>query len=625
MDPRLLKYYNRELQHVREMGAEFAAEFPKIAARLGLEGFECADPYVERLLEGFAFLAARIQLKMDAEFPEFTQHLLSMVYPDFLAPTPSMAVVQLQPDPGEATLADGYVVARGSALRSPLGKGDVTPCEFRTAHDVTLWPIETAEAEYFSGTRDVAGLDKSLAQESRAGIRIKLRTTAGLAFDAIALDSLTLYLRGGGDVPMRLYEQFMANAVGIVVRPAKRPAPWQHVIERSNIGTVGFDQEHSLLPYGPRSFQGHRLLHEYFAFPERYMFVEIGGLGPAVRRCKDQEIEIVVLLRKTEPALANAIDAANFALFCTPAINLFPRRADNIHLTERDHEYHVVPDRTTPMDFELWDVTEVVGSGTSAEGGIEFLPFYTRRNPATHKSRGAYYTLRRVPRLLSSSQQRQGPRSSYIGGETFISLVDAEEAPFRSDMRQLALSTLCTNRDLPLHLSVGVGRTDFTVQSGAPVVAVRALSGPTKPRASRAEGELAWRLVSHLSLNYLSLTESEDGQGAAALRELLMLYGGDAEASLQKQVEGVQSVASLPVNRRLLVSGRAVYARGLEVTLGFDEAAFEGSGVFLLGSVLEKFFAKYVSINSFTETVVRTRERGELIRWPVRTGIRHAL
>ena len=144
MHPRLLEYYNQELGHIREMGAEFAREFPKIAARLSMEGLEVADPYVERLLEGFAFVASRTQLKLDAEFPRFTQHLLEIVYPHYLAPTPAMMIVEFQPRAGDPALGEGVAVPRGSALRSVIPKGEQTACEFRTAHDVTLWPIELA-------------------------------------------------------------------------------------------------------------------------------------------------------------------------------------------------------------------------------------------------------------------------------------------------------------------------------------------------------------------------------------------------------------------------------------------------------------------------------------------------
>src|SRR5262245_31164084 len=175
MDPRLLRYYNRELQHIREMGAEFAKEYPKIAARVGLEGIECADPYVERLLEGFAYLGARVQLKVDAEFPTFTQHLLQVVYPHYLAPTPSMAIVQFQPDLKEAGLAQGYTIPRHTALRSVVGKDDRTPCDYRTAHATQLWPLEITEAKYFGSVAGLAAIGVPVVEGVRAGLRLTLR------------------------------------------------------------------------------------------------------------------------------------------------------------------------------------------------------------------------------------------------------------------------------------------------------------------------------------------------------------------------------------------------------------------------------------------------------------------
>ena len=237
----------------------------------------------------------------------------------------------------------------------------------------------------------------------------------------------------------------------------------------------------------------------------------------------------------------------------------------------------------------------------------------------------AFYTVHRLPRLLSSHQRRVGPRSSYIGSELYLALVDADEAPYSGHLQQLAVSTLCTNRDLPLHMPVGRGETDFTLNSGAPIKAVRCVTGPTHPRPSRAHGDTAWRLISHLSLNYLSLMDHDDQQGAMALRELLALYGDLAEASVRKQIDGMISVRSQPVTRRAPVPGPIAFARGLEVVVNLDESAFEGAGAFLLGAVLERFFAKYASINAFTETVVRSTERGEIMRWPARIGRRQIL
>jgi type VI secretion system protein ImpG len=625
MDPRLLRYYNRELQYVREMGAEFAREFPKVAGRLGLDTFECADPYVERLLEGFAFMAARVHLKLDSEFPRFTQHLLEIVYPHYLSPTPSMATVQMRPNLSEGALAQGYQVPRGTTLRSLLGRGEQTACDYRTGHDVTLWPLELTHVEYTGYVGDLG--DIRLPGRARGALRLKLRTTAGLNISDLALDDLTLFLRGSDELPLRLYEQLLGHALAVVARPTTRPTPWQHVVIDRPTMPVGFEDDEALLQYGPRSFQGYRLLQEYFAFPARYLFVKLGGLAPAVRRCTGSEIEILVLTDLHDRALDGVLGVDNLALFCTPAINLFPRRVDRIHLTEATNEYHVVPDRTRPMDYEIYSIKDVIGFGSSADVKQSFHPFFAWNDHTTSDEAPAYYTIERQPRTLSTRQRAQGTRSSYVGSEVFMALVDPDEGPYRSSLRQLAIDTLCTNRDLPLHLAVGQGWTDFTLESGAPVESIRCLAGPTSPRASFAHGDTSWRLVSHLSLNYLSLVDGAAGAGekASALRELLSLYADATDATTRRQIDGLRSTACAAITRALPVPGPTTFGRGLEVSITCDEGAFEGSGVFLLGAVLERFFAKYVSINSFTETVLRTVQRGEIMRWQARTGLRQTI
>ena len=619
MDPRLLGTYNRELQYLREMGGEFAREFPKIAGRLGLESLECSDPYVERLIESFAFLAARVQLKIDDEFPRFSQHLLQMVYPHMLAPTPSMAVLELQPNLAEGALADGFRVARGAVLRSLAGRGAETACEYRTAHEVTLWPLELVGAEYTSFLADLGSL--RLSGKGKAALRLRLRAAAGLTMEQLALENLPIFLRGSDEIAMRLYELLMAHTVALVARPGGAGQPGCQVVAEASVGPLGFDDEQALLPYGPRCFQGYRLLQEYFAFPSRYMFVALDGLQPAVRRCADREIEIIVVFDTPDPRLEKAVGPAQFALFCTPAVNLFPRRADRIHLGASASEYHVVPDRTRPMDFEVHTVTEVVGYGTGSDEKQEFLPFYATSDQ-TPAAGTAYYTVHRQPRVLSAKQRAQGARSSYVGSEVFLALVDPDEAPFRSQLKQLAVAVTCSNRDLPLHLPLGQGASDFSLETGAPVAAIRCVAGPTPPRPSYAHGDPTWRLISHLSLNYLSLTDAADGGGAKALRELLALYGDSGDAVIRRQIEGVRSVTSQTVTRRLPLPGPAAFARGTRVTLTCDETASEGMGVFLLGAVLERFFSKYASINSFTETALQTVQRGEIARWPARIGRR---
>ncbi|CAG9214648.1 Protein ImpG/VasA [Burkholderia gladioli] len=629
MDPRLLRYYNRELQHVREMGAEFASAYPKIAGRLGMEGFECADPYVERLLEGFAFLAARVQLKLDAQYPVFTQHLLEMVYPHYLSPIPSMAVVQLHPDTAEDLPPAGHAVARHTVLRSLTGFGERTACEYRTAHEVRLWPLELAEARYFDtpAALAAAGLVPPPGRAARAGLRLRFRTLAGAEAKMLALDTLPVYLAGADELPALLYEQLLANGLGYTVRTASASegefVELRH--ERAALRASGFDEEQAMLPYGSRSFSGYRLLQEYFACPERFRFVEFTGLRALLARARGKEFEIVVWLDRSVARLHNAIDAGNFRLFCTPAANLFERRADRIHLQGGRTEYHILGDRTRPMDFEVHSVLEVQGYGDRQEPEQRFLPFYDSNSRNWHGGQAAFYTLRREPRLLSTRQKQNGARSSYVGSETFIALVDGKDAPYATSLRQLGLRLLCTNRDLPLHMPVGKSYTDFTLDTDAPVASIRCVAGPTRPRAPVATGETAWRLISHLQLNYLSLLEDEGEQGAASLREMLGLYHDEFDAAARRQVEGIRQASARPVTRRVPVPGPITYGRGLEITLTCADAAFEGSSAFLLGSVLQHFLARYVSLNAFTETVLRTQERNEVARWPATPGKRPIL
>jgi type VI secretion system protein ImpG len=618
----LLEYYNRELRYLRELGGEFARDYPKVAGRLGLDAFECADPYVERLLEGFAFLAARVQLKIDAEFPRFTEHLLEMLCPHYLGPTPSMAVVQLRPDPKQGAPSGGFLVPRGTALTSNLRGGEATPCEYRTGHDVILWPLELTKVSHTSYVADLGNRVSSGRQAIKGSLRLRLRTTNGTPFSALSLDRLPVFVRGSDAMSLRLYELLVCGSVGVGGR-----SPSENAITGSLVGTVrplGLDDDQSLLPSVARSFHGYRLLHEYFAFPNRFLFAELSGLRDCVRRCNGQEIELVVALDRHDPAIEAAINADHLSLFCAPAINLFPRKADRIHLNDREHEYHVVADRSRPLDFEVHSVLDVSGFGSKGDLRRKFAPFYGSHASPASPEESAFFTVQRRPRL-TASRQGNGPRSSYLGGEVFIALVDGNEGPFRSDLRQLAVETLCTNRDLPLRMPVGEGRTDFFLESGAPVESVRCVAGPSAPHPSHAWGETSWRLISHLSLNYLSLTDSPDGRGAATLRELLHLYGDLSDAGVRRQVEGVRSAVGRPIVRRLPLDGPASFARGVEVTLECDESAFEGTSVVLLSLVLDRFFANYVSLNSFTETVLRSVQRGEIVRWPMKIGRRPTL
>jgi len=621
MNSQLLEHFNRELRHLREVGGEFARAFPKIAGRLGMEGIEVQDPLVERLIEGAAFLAARIQVRLDAEFSEFSHHLLEMLYPHYLAPTPAMLVAQFQPVLADANLAVGSPVERGTKIRSVVDQTEATACEFVTAHSVTLWPIEVLAASYFSHAPDLS-LDRvNLPRPCRGGVRIKLRCSAGLSFAQTAIDSLCFFLGGADEgVACKLHELIGSRSLlgALCVINSPRAPAVHHLIPPEQLRLIGFDDEQALLPLPARNFGGYRLLQEYFAFPQRYLFWQIDGLAPAVKRNPGSEMELVLLFANNEPSLEKVVDSSNFLLNCTPAINLFEKTIDQVDLSETRHEFHVVADRTRPLDYEIYDLTELEGYGMGVDSRQIFLPFYADYHAGETAAPG-FFSLRRTPRLPADIRRR---RTGYVGSEVFLSLVDPQAAPYKAELRQLSLRARCTNRDLPHFLQFGAAQGDFSLEIAAKVEATRCVKGPSRPYPALADGALAWRFISLLSLNYLSLLDVNADEGAAALREILSLHLKTPDPEMRRQVEGLRSVRCEQVVARLPMPGPLCFGRGIRASLEVDELHFEGGSAFLLGSVLERFLARHVTINSFSETVLRSPTRGEIMHWPARCGLR---
>lgn len=620
MNRAFLELYNEELRHIRERAAEFAIAYPKIAGRLAIDPEArdaCPDPFVERLLEGFAFLSARVQLKLEAEFPRFTQGILETVFPDYMAPWPSATIVRFEPKWSDPSLLEGALVPRKAALDSLRLKDEPTTCRFTTAHEVRLYPFEVSEAVYH--TRNLAELKlNSLGVACRAALRIrlKMRGPDDQTLDKVLCDRLPFYLHGEDHLPATVLEEIMARGMGVIVREAG-----DHNHKRSTrLGSdalehAGFAEDEAMLPFSPRSFQGHRILREHFLLPQRNLFVALKGLRAAIAKLNGRAFDLIIPLSERREALENFVTPGLFQLYCTPAVNLFHRRSDRVPLGPGFTEYQVVIDRNRTLDYEVYAITDVVGYGKESSDQIPFHPFYLQ--PAHAPNLGGFYSVNRLPRTLSEKEKKFGAKSSYPGSEVFLSLVDPHAAPFSPNLAQLGVQAWCTNRHLPISMPVGLSDTDFQPEQHLASGSIRCLVRPTTPMPSFAEGRHAWRAISHLSLNYLSMVEKGE-DGAEAMRELLRLYM--VGRASQAVVDGVHGIKSKPALVRSPGGGPVVFIRGLDVELTLDEDRYAGQGIFPFAAAIEQFLARHVSINGFTRLSLRTAQRREVMTWPPRVG-----
>jgi type VI secretion system protein ImpG len=625
MDPRLLDYYNQELIYMREMAGEFAQSHPKIARRLGMQAGEVADPYVEWIIESFCFMSARMQIKLDAEFPRFTERLLEVIYPNYVAPTPSMAVARLFPSRTEGNLAEGFLVERGSAFTARVPDGERTACQFRSGQDVTVYPLDIVDARLTGIPPDIPSLDRYVAADVqvRGALRLRLRMTgdANIA-DLKGLDRLPIYLAGDEQVASHLFELLHTAGIASLTGTPGELGRALHAVTSNAVAHEGLGTDQGLLPLTWSSFHGHSLLHEYFACPSRFYFFSLTGLEAGLRRISGKEVEIVVLLDRAPDTLANLVDASRFALFCTPVVNLFRQRTDRIELSQGETEFHLVPFRLHPLDYEVFAVDNMTGQVAATADQLGFRPLYQTLNN-DEGNYGRYFSIRRERRLMSDSARRYGTRTPYVGTETFISLVDQNEAPYPESIRYLSVDAWLTNRDLPSLVPYN-GMVDLTVSESAPLDGIGLIRAPSAPKAPYAERDMAWRLIRQLNFNYLPLGDLDHRAGGQGLRDLLRMFLTGEDESQQRQVQSLVGVKTKPVTRRLPGGGPLVFGRGIECSLTIDESGFSGTSPYLFGLILEHYLARHVSINVFTQTELHSMQRGRVARWPVRMGTRGA-
>lgn len=598
MDDTLLNYYERELNYVRQMGAEFAGKYPKIAGRLQLEHDQSSDPHIERLIEAFAFISGRIHKKIDDDFPAITGSLFNVIYPHYNNPIPSVTIVQFEPIMQNITEA-GYLLEGGTKLHSKPVDGTI--CQFKSCQPVQIWPVEVVAAAIKE--------PETLVKDAQQAIHLQLKTGNNISFGDLEWKNARFFLHGQDQHVFQLYELLCNNVCQVeCIQKSGEGAPEILRMAPSAIKPVGFEDEEGILPFSKRSFPGYRLLFEYFCFPERFLFFELQGLD-RIKKVKDgTTLDIWIYLNKL--AKSNLIVTKDtFCLNAAPAVNLFSKTAEPIRVEQRKTEYQVVPDLRKRQSTEVYSIDRVSASSTvTTDLQYEYKPFYSMRHHLSNEKSGDRKAYWHIQRRLSGKKDDNGT-------EVFLSFTDLDFKPADPGVEIMLLHTTCTNRDLPAKLPFGAKGGDFDLDLAAPIARVNGLMKPTPCRRPSLSGGLHWRLISHLSLNYLSIIEG----GEESLQEILRLYDFDNSPTTRQQIGGIISLKSQYITKRM---GRSL-GRGVQVEIEFDEDKYVGTGLYLFASVLERFLGQYVSVNSFSQLVARTIQKSEVLKqWPPRSGNR---
>lgn len=610
MSDDLLPYYHNELDWFRRMAPEFALKYPKIAGRLRLGTETCEDPHVERMIEAFSFLNARIRHKLDDDFPEISDAFLEVLYPHYLRPIPSMSIVQFGLAPGKGSGSKGYTLPAETSLDTDPIDGE--PCRFRTCYPVTLWPFQMEVASL--NARPTPAPASPRGPEAVSILRLKLKLTAlDLPIGKLELTQLRFFLQGLPHHTLSLYELLFNNVLEIAIaRSAQDPQPI--ILGRDAIRPVGFGSEEGMLPYSARSAVGFRLLSEFFVFPQKFQFFELTGLDPAQLSEYSDTLEIYFYLNRSSGDLERNVSAETFQMGCSPVVNLFRQRAEPIQLTNTVHEYRLVPDVRRPQAMEVYSIDRVVATSPDGEK-CEYLPFYAmRRGTKLEKLHGFWHATRR------SGGAPTDPTDQ--GTELFLSLVDLNREPAVLGGWTLDVQTTCLNRDLPSRLPFGGGQPSLQLSQGSGIVTrLLCLTAPTRTLRPPRRHKAQWRLISHLALGHLPIVDGESG--ADEFREMLHLYDFKESNETRQAIEGLVSIETRRGTARIPGTVANGFCRGMEVDVEFDPRLLSGNESYLFASVIEAFLGQYVTINSYSRLSLKYKGReGAVKRWPPRAGER---
>lgn len=655
MNKKIISYYNKELRFLREMGQEFATQYPKIASRLKLNANETPDPYIERLLEGVAYLTARTQLKIDAEYPRFVQRILEVVYPQFLHPTPASTIVQFD----TATHYNVNVVnklRRGHLLASlPIEvDNNIVRCSFSVTQDTELTPIKL-ETSLYTNSLDYLPELKEKVQPNLSALRLDFSIRSSNKCSELTPEELVLYL--GSDLPVasQLLSLLMTSCNHIVCHSFEDARKWHYVLEEKPYHK-GFAKEEALIFDLNKSISSLRLMQEYIQLPEKFLFVSQPGISQALKRAEEDGklatsasqtedlitevginkrvmghekrwFSISFLFDQYVPELTQLLKKHDIAINAAPVVNLFHKKSIRFPITMQEVEHHVVVDRVQPLNFEIHSMERAKGFDKFNNQQISFNPIYKAADQgmfASSTSNNAFFSMRREKRASSSLTGQYGGRTSYLGSEVYLSMMNQGKSVFNLDIDHLSVQAWCTNRDLPLILTRSK-ESDFSVETALPVQAIHIIANMTKPVEAVSEDQTLWSLLNQLNLSYISLAEHSDKDSTLLLKELLLAFPHENNEFYKSEVNSIKQLKVEPIMRTVRHRGAGSLVKGIAVELTFDENLMAGIHPYLFASILRQYFKRSISINSFVELRVFTVQKGQIIEWKELIGEKASL
>jgi type VI secretion system protein ImpG len=594
LDP-FFDYYQRELNYLRYAGAQFARKYPKIARRLDLTGTQSADPHVERLLESFAYLTARLQRDIDDQFPRFSEALLGVLYPQFVHPIPSCTIARFEANTQGGKATSHTRIDRHMPLFTRTNDGTV--CHFRTVYPVELLPITISRVEVVFGSSHER---LPVVLQSSQLLRIHMKSLAG-TFAEMNLSRLRFYIAGNRLVKTTLLESLLTAQMPLVIE--HHTSDMAQVIPPSALRHVGFAEGEEVLPWPVQAHPAYRLLFEYFHFPEKFFFIEIEDRALAM---DTSDMVLLLPLHPRTPINPKDVGTNNIVLGCTPIVNLFPKTTEPLVLTHRSYEYRLVADQRLENSTEIYAIQEVIAAFDGQNKTETYMPYFSY-NHYQHKNQQKMFWIARRTAVN---------RLDFGGTDVFLSFVDFAFNPAMPPEQTLYAKVLCTNRSLATHIPPG---SVFYPEGTAAVQRITCLDRPSPQGYPVMDGERQWRLISHLCLNHLALS---GGQAAVeTLKEILYLYAEFGDAQVIPEIHALQEITLQSITRRFRKEAWRGFAQGTKITLTFETAEMMEGSVFMLASILNHFFALMASVNSFTELEVhRSSQEGVWFKWPPLIG-----